>query len=142
MVSSSRAFAGLRKHWKLLFIAIFSLSIALALGVLSLSVTNTLLLLPPAGQQPDRLVTIYSHSPSENIGQVSYPDYGYYRGKNDVFTDLAAESSAWGISTDFNGVSVMNRAVSDNYFTVLGIRPYLGRFFSPGEDRTKEIGVI
>ncbi len=35
-------------------------------------------------------------------------------------------------------MKVINRPVSDNYFSVLGIRPYLGRFFSPGDDQTKE----
>ena len=35
-------------------------------------------------------------------------------------------------------MKVVSRPVSDNYFAVLGIRPYLGRFFSPGDDQTKE----
>jgi putative ABC transport system permease protein len=46
----------LLKHWKLTAIAVFSLSIAMALGVISLSVSNTFLLLPPAAAEPDRLV--------------------------------------------------------------------------------------
>jgi predicted permease len=36
----------------------------------------------------------------------------------------------------------MNRPVSDNYFSVLGVRPYLGRLFSPGDDKTKDIAVL
>lgn len=142
MIYPSRTFRGLKKHWKLVLIALFSLSIAMALGVLSLSVSNTLLLLPPAGGQPDQLVMIYSRSPDENLGQVSYPDYEYYRRNNHVFTDMAAVPNSIGVATDFNGVSVMNRAVSDNYFSVLGIRPYLGRFFSSGDERTKDIAVL
>src|SRR5262249_52582070 len=142
MIFPARTFAGLRKYWKLLFIAVCSLSIAMALMVLSLSVTNTLLLLPPAGKEPDRLVMIYLRTTGENIGQVSYPDYEYYRGNNHVFTDVSATSNSVGVATDFKGTSVFNRAVSDNYFSVLGIRPYLGRFFSPGEDRSKHVAVL
>ena len=37
---------------------------------------------------------------------------------------------------------MLNWAVSDNYFSVLGVRPYLGRFFSPGDDKTKDVGVL
>src|SRR5262249_12001294 len=135
-------FRGLGRHWKLVLIAVSSLSIAMALGILSLSVSNTLLLLPPAGEQPDRLVRIYSRAPGENIGEVSYPDYEYYRQNNHVFTDVAAEPTTVGVSTDFNGISVMNRPVSDTYFSVLGIRPYLGRFFSAGDDRAKDLAVL
>ena len=62
----------------------------MALGVLSLSISNTFLLLPPAAPEPDRLVMIYSRSTGEAVGQVSYPDYKYYRENNHVFTDLAA----------------------------------------------------
>ena len=125
-----------------MIIAVVSLSIAMALAVVSLSVSNTLLLLPPAGHKPDRLVMIYSRGPGEDIGQVSYPDYEYYRRNNHVFTDIAAEPVLLGVATDFNGLSVMSRAVSDNYFAVLEIRPYLGRFFSPGDDKTKDVAVL
>ncbi len=137
-----RRFSGLKKYWKLMLIAVFSLSIAMALGVISVSITNTLLLLPPSGTQPDRLVMIHSTAPGEDIGQVSFPDYDYYRRNNHVFEDIAAEPNSLSVATDFNGTSVMNRPVSDNYFAVLGIRPYLGRFFSPGEDRAKDIAVL
>ena len=43
---------------------------------------------PPSGVAPDRLVMIYSHSPNQDIGEVSYPDYEYFRKNNHVFTDI------------------------------------------------------
>ena len=61
----------LRKHWKLCVAAIFSLSIALTLGVVALSFGNTFLLLPPAGADPGRLVTIYAENPGEDSELVS-----------------------------------------------------------------------
>jgi len=131
----------LRKHWKLTAIAVFSLSIAMALGVVSLSVSNTVLLLPPAAPEPDRLVAISSRSASEAVGQISYPDYKYIRENNHVFTDVAAAPNSISVNANSDGsheVKVVTRPVSDNYFAVLGIRPYLGRFFSPGDDQAKE----
>ena len=141
MISTVRSLRILGKHWELTAIAVFSLSIALALGVVSLSVSNTVLLLPPAATEPDRLVTISSRAPDENIGQISYPDYKYIRQNNHVFTDVAAAPNSISINANSDGtrvVKVVSRPVSDNYFAVLGIRPYLGRFFSPGDDQSKE----
>jgi len=109
----------------------------MALGVISLSVSNTFLLLPPAASEPDRLVKIYTHSPTEAMGGVSYPDYKYYRENNRVFTDIAAAPNAIQVSASFDGgreVKVVARPVSDNYFAVMGLRPYLGRLFAPGDD--------
>jgi predicted permease len=130
----------LRKHWKLTAVAIFSLSIAMALGVISLSITNTFLLLPPAGAEPDRLVMIYAHTPGDDTAHVSYPDYKYFRENNHVFTDIAGTPDAIGVQATSDGVrevKVTSRPVSDNYFSVMGVRPFLGRFYSPGEDTTK-----
>jgi predicted permease len=131
----------LRKHWKLTAIAVFSLSIAMALGVVSLSVSNTFLLLPPSAPEPDRLVMIYSRSAGEAISQISYPDYKYLRENNHVFTDVAAAPDSISVNANSHGtheVKVVWRPVSDNYFSVLGIRPYLGRFFLPGDDQAKQ----
>jgi hypothetical protein len=130
----------LRKYWKLTSIAILSLSIAMTLGIVSLSIGNTFLLLPPAARDPDRLVIIYGHTPGEDIGHIFYPDYKYYREHNHVFTDIAAGPNSIGVmQTDWGNelVKMSSRPVSENYFAVLGIRPYLGNFFSPGADRDK-----
>ena len=132
-----RSTRNLLKHWKLTAIAVFSLSIAMALGVISLSVSSTFLLLPPAAAEPDRLVKIYTRSPTEAMGGVSYPDYKYYRENNRVFTGIAALPSSIQVSADFDDdreVRVVARPVSDNYFAVMGLRPYLGRLFAPGDD--------
>ena len=131
----------LRKHWKLTAIACFFLSIAMALGVVSFSVANTFLLLPPAAPEPDRLVMIYSHSATEAAAQISYPDYQYFREHNHVFLDVAAAPNSISVNEDRNfenqQVKVLSRPVSGNYLAVLGIRPYLGRLLSPTMNAAK-----
>src|SRR5215475_10895914 len=136
------AMRALRKHWKVAAVAIFSLSVAMSLGIVSLSVSNTLLLLPPPGTDSGRLVAIHARTAGKDIGEISYPDYEYYRRTNHVFSDIGAEYASIGINGDFTETYVMNRPVSDNYFSVLGVRPYLGRLFSPGDDKTKDIAVL
>ena len=136
-------FRALRVLWrqrKLTATAIFSLSIAMILGVVTLSLGNTFLLLPPAAAEPNRLVTIYARLNDGNIGQISYPDYKYFRENNRAFTDIAAApTSIQAIQTN-SGTHVLNavgRPVSDNYFSVMGFRPYMGRLFTPGDDNAK-----
>jgi putative ABC transport system permease protein len=130
-----------RRFWQPIAVSCFSLSIALALGVLALSVSNTILLLPPSAPDASRLVTLYSRAVDEQIGHFSYPDYLYYRAHNHVFADIAAEPESIGISEDIDDdgrkTKVVTRPVSENYFAVLGLKPYLGRFFEPGDDKTE-----
>lgn len=130
-----------RKHWMLAAIAVFSLSIAMALGVVSLSVANTFLLQPPAASAPNRLVMIHARSTSEVIADISYPDYEYLRENNHVFLDLAAAPISISVNDDRNfenrEVKILSRPVSDNYLAVMGIRPFLGRLFSPEDDESK-----
>lgn len=142
MISAIRSIRVLGKYWKLALIAVFSLSIAMTLGILSLSVSNTALLLPIAAPAPDRLLVIYAHGSDQAARGISYPDYEYYRRNNHVFTDIAAVPNSIGINASFNSetheeVRVVTRQVSDRYFTVLGIRPFLGRLFAPGDDDSK-----
>src|SRR5215469_2418948 len=133
----------LRENWKLTAIAIFSLSIAMAIGVICLSVSDTSLFVPPAGAEPDRLVAIYSRTRSTEIDHISYPDYQFLRDNNRVFTEVAAmPESITAIRTTFGAagqtnlpiVTIAYNPVSENYFSVLGIRPFLGRLFARGDD--------
>ena len=131
----------LGKHWKLTFIAVFSLSIAMALGVVALSVSNTFLLLPPAAAEADRLVMIYSHSASEDVGQISYPDYKYFQENNHVFSDLAAAPNSISLTEDLQPgrgmVKLISRPVSGNYLNVMGVWALLGRLLSPEDEKSK-----
>ena len=141
MIAALRSLRVLRHHWRLTVISAFSLSVAMALGILGLTVSNTILVLPPVAPAPDRLVMIYARSDANAIDEISYPDYQYFREHNHVFTDIGAAPNSIGAMADFNfegrEVSLMTRPVSENYFAVLGIRPHLGRMFAPGDDESQ-----
>ncbi len=132
----------LRRHWKLSVISAFSLSIAMALGVVSLSFSNTILIVPPAAPEPDRLVMMNTHTAENAFDHFSYLDYEYYRDNNHVFTGVAAAPNNIGLLDDFNfeghEVKVVTRPVSTNYFDVMAIHPHLGRFFGRGDESAKE----
>jgi macrolide transport system ATP-binding/permease protein len=127
----------LRKHWKLTFIAVFSLAIAMAAGAVGFSVFDTLLLHPPAVPKPERLLSVYATTPTEEFSGTNYDDYKYYRDNNHVFSDVLAfpySIAVRPISYEGRTKSGLMNAVSDNYFSVLGVKPILGRFFARGED--------
>jgi len=127
----------LRRHWKPAVISVASLAIAMALGVICLSVSNTTLLLLPSAPEPDRLVTIHARSAGNPVDQMSYPDYRDYRANSHVFTDIAAAPNSISLLADFQfegrNIKLLARPVSDNYFAVMAIQPHLGRFFSPAD---------
>ena len=127
----------LRKHAKLACIAVFSLAIGLAAASVGLSTFHALLLRPPAVVEPGRLLTVYTVTPTEPFGQLSYPDYRFYRDNNNVFSGLAAIPFSISLRTiifEKHEKRGLINAVSDNYFSVLGVQPFLGRWFVAGDD--------
>jgi hypothetical protein len=79
----------------------------------------------PGGPNLYQIEVGKSHSPG-----VSYPDYVDLRDRNRSFDGLIAyEISTAGLDTDGNPSPIWLYTASGNYFDVLGIHPYLGRFF-------------
>jgi len=128
------------KNWKLSAIAAFSLTVAMALAIVAFSISDILLLRPPLAKNPAELVSIFTTTPQERFGRVSFRDYEYYRDNNRVFTDIAAYPNSIGLNagTFENRIVILTTCpVSDNYFSVMGIEPLAGRFFEKGDDRKK-----
>jgi predicted permease len=123
------------------FTAIAIITLALGIGANStiFSFINALLLRPPSGiENPGRLVSIWNRMPNGQPMQLSYPEYLYFREHNAVFSGLLAYSSDPDqVSWTRSGESrlMMARMVSANYFSLLGVKPALGRGFLPGEDK-------
>jgi predicted permease len=127
----------LRKHAKLSCIAVFSLAIGMAAASVGLSTYNAMLVRPPAVPNSNRLLTIYTVSPQNPFNQVSYPDYQFYRDNNGVFSGLCAMPFSISMQTiifEHRQRNGLINSVSDNYFSVLGVQPFLGNFFTRGDD--------
>lgn len=122
------------------FTAVVVLVVSLGSGALTtlFSALNALVLRPlPAVGEADRLVTLAPvRSDGLLLQQGSFADYSYLRSRTQTLDDVAA----WGkvtltLSSGQEGTIVAANMVSGNYFEVLGVRPHLGRFFAPDEDR-------
>ncbi len=146
MKSLVRSVRFLRKNWRVIAIAIFSLSVAMTLAVICLSVSNTAVLVAPAGVSPNRLVAIYQRAPGKAFGHMSYPDYGYFRDNSHAFSGVAAlaEMISAGRQT-YGAADQVHKpmavfaygTVSRNYFSVLGLRPFLGSFFAAEKGKSQ-----
>ena len=136
------AFRRLRKHWQVSAIATICLGVALALCVLTFALLDTLLLRIPVAADPERLVMLRANS---DDGNLSYPDLEFYRANNRSFSGITAVPFFLNMSrSSFQNSTLLLvvNLVADDYFSVMGIRPYLGRFFVKGEDRDKSVAIL
>jgi hypothetical protein len=99
------------------------------------SVVDALFLRSVPAKNPERLVRILA---PENVGQgyFSVPEFTYLREHLTAFEDVTAHYSTAPLYISANGETgeVQGAVVSSSYFPILGLRPYLGRFFTPDED--------
>jgi putative ABC transport system permease protein len=119
-------------------VAVLSLALGIGANTIVFSLVEALFFSPPPGLlAPDRLVGIGELEASKqepDPEDIRYPDYLYYRDHNTVFAGLASHHGAHLADGDL-AVEIQAHVVSDNYFSVLGVNPLLGRFFLPDEDR-------
>ena len=125
------------------FTAVAALSVALGIGVNSamFSFHDAILLRPLPVLDPDAVVTVSAASPDDPsfTGQLSYPNYRDLREHAQSFDGLVAyQLSTFSFARSRQAVRDMRLAmlVSDNFFSVLGVRPDLGRAFTADEGRT------
>ena len=112
------------------------LTLALAIGANSVvfGVLNALILRPLNVPHADSLYGI-ERGKHQAINH-SYPDYRDLRERNHSFEDLASYNvTSVGLDTGNNPSAAWILEVTGNYFDVLGIQPYLGRFFHGGDER-------
>jgi macrolide transport system ATP-binding/permease protein len=120
------------------FTAVASLTLALGIGANTaiFSLLDRVFIRQLPVEQPDQLVTFIRDAGGEPK-VFSYPTYSNLRDRNDVLSGLVASSQQPFSLTDGTRTERMvGQLVSGNYFAVLGVRPALGRFFLPEEDRT------
>src|SRR5215472_2744609 len=116
------------------FTAVAAVTLAMAIGANAVvfGVMDVLILRPVNVPDPESL---YETEYGVDTGFQSYPNYLDLRDRNRSFDGLAAFSFAFvGLDTGDNPSSATGYATSGNYFDVLRIHPYLGRFFHSSDE--------
>ena len=130
------AFRMLLKNPGFTAVAVITLALGIGANTTIFSLVNALFYHPLPVREPYRLVNIYGNENGRGYEGFAYPEYAYLRDHSTSFEALAGHYSTAPLNVVADGDSkeVDGAVVSANYFSILGIRPLLGRFFLPEED--------
>ena len=122
----------LRKAPGFTIAAVFTLALAIGANAVVFGILNALILRPLNVPQAESL---WGMENGDGSGWQSYPNYRDFRDRNHSFEDLAAISMVFaGLDNGNDAASANGWATTGNYFDVLRIQPYLGRFFSRADE--------
>jgi putative ABC transport system permease protein len=134
-----------RYGWRVLqrspgFAAVAALTLAIGIGANAaiFSAVDAILLRPLPYSDPSRIVLVWNTDPNRNIvhGTVSPAEFLDWREMNHVFEEIAALRPSY-VTVTGGGEpeQVWGIHVTGNFFRLFGIRPVLGRDFSPLEEQ-------
>ncbi len=121
----------LRKSPSFAVATVLTLAVAIGANTVAFATFDALILRPLNVPNAESLYEV-GHVNQENE---SYPSYLDLRDRNRTFDGLSAFIFAQeGLDTGDGASPVWGYQTSGNYFDVLGIRPYLGRFFNSSDE--------
>src|SRR5262245_27642089 len=125
------------------FTLIAGITLALGIGantaIFSLMDAVLLKMLPV--ERPEELYFINNVGARGGGGAPPYPCFERFRAQSQSFTGLAAFTKReLRIRIDGQREEITSQLVSGNYFSLLGVRPLLGRTLSPADDTVPEKG--
>ena len=118
-------------------VAILTLALGIGANIAAFSIVDGVLLRPLPFPQPGQLVRVFDDLRSSNTKDVgmSVPQFWDYRDRAGIFQDI---SVVWSTPATLTGVDRPQRiealATSGNYFTMLGVRPQIGRVFTQKDE--------
>jgi predicted permease len=123
----------LRKSPGFTFAALITLALAIGANAVVFGLFDSLVLRPLNVPQSE---TLYGTQYGDNPVWQSYPNYLDLRDRNRSFEELAAFNFDLGVGMDTGKDPVVTNgfATTGNYFDVLHIQPYLGRFFHASDE--------
>ena len=128
----------LRKNPGFTVIAVLTLTLGIGANTALFSIVNGILLNPLPYPRPDELVTVHASKPNFDTGSVSYPNFRDWQRDNQSLSALAiSRIYSFVLTGAGEAESIPSQFVSSDFFSILGVKPALGRLFAPGED---EIG--
>ncbi len=117
-------------------IAVFTLALAIGVNSAMFSLIHNLVLRPLVSLRPQEIVNLYNcrQNANHDYRQFSYLEFREMRQSPEVFHDVAAfEFAVAGIGRDHEVQRSFAFLTSDNYFPLMGVQPFRGRFYNAEE---------
>src|SRR5689334_18678747 len=121
------------------FVAIITLALGIGANTAIFSIVDAVLLRSLPFHHPEQLVKITADEPGLNLHDIGFSelDLEDLQHRSGIFQDA---SVAWAVSANLTGGEHPERiellGISPTYFTMLGVKPQLGRLFGP-QDRAE-----
>jgi predicted permease len=127
----------MRKNVSYTVVAVLTLALGIGANTAIVSVINAVLLKPLPYQQGDQLVVL--HHRAEKLATdmpFSVPEIKDYRQQNGSLSDLVEyHGMQFTLLSKDEATRVRTGVVSDGFFRVFGVKPLLGRDFTPADDQ-------
>jgi putative ABC transport system permease protein len=126
------------------FTAATVLILAIGIGATTavFSLVHAVLLRPLPFREPDRLVNVFIRQDGEGGGRstLSEADFSVLRARTRTLenTGVLYARGGFQIAGGDQPIRVSGARVSAEFFSTLGVRPFLGQLFQPGDDRKGE----
>src|SRR5262249_8122888 len=127
----------LRKNPGFTVVAVLTLGLGIGANTAIFTVINSVLLNPLPYRDPEGLVVMWERTPQLPSMMVSYPDYLDWKAQNHVFEEIAVFNRYQSFNLTGRGrpERIAGGRATANLFSVLGVRPAIGRGFLAEEDR-------
>src|ERR1700689_1465599 len=119
-------------------VAVLTLALGIGANAAIFSILDPLLLRKLPVQNPNELVLVHGAGSMESLDILESAAFVLFRDNNHVFSGVMADGGSPQVEVSMSGQTSVAHGdlVSGNYFTVLGVRPFVGRLFVSDDDRT------
>src|SRR5580658_5076542 len=124
-------------------IALVTLALGIGVNTTAFTVLNRLMLQSLPFRDPSSIVQVWAATARDGQLPVAPADYFDERDQNTVFADMAAYQPWQTVSYAEPGkapIKVGSMSMTANFFSVLGVRPELGR--TPTEEESKKMAFV
>ena len=129
------------KHPAFTLVAVLTLALGIGANTAIFSVVNAVLLKPLPFPAPDELIAVgmtdtRQKATQTQLNSLSYPDFFDFRDQNRTLASSAVyRDRSFALTNEAGATSLRGVKTSAEFFDVLGIKPRIGRTFTPADEQ-------
>jgi predicted permease len=130
---------GIRFLWKntgFTIVAVLTLALGIGANTSLFSVVNGVLLNPLPYPQPERIAALYTSTPTFAESSIAYLNFLDWQKDTRTFESIAVyRNDDFNLTGMGDAERLRGEMISATFFPLLGVKPVIGRTFTPEEDR-------